>query len=214
MTKTLRILIADDHDLVRAGIRNLVDQIEGFEVAAEASDGHQALEIITTEKPDIVLMDIAMPDLSGLEATRRALKDSPDLRVIILSMHAVEEYVLQALRAGAVGYLLKDSTPAELAFALQAVARDQTYLSPAISRHITRYIQTMIDPKPLDQLTSRQREIVQLLGEGHSTKEIAESLHISPKTVGAHRTQIMERLNISDPAELVSFARQQSFPPT
>ncbi|MBC8509752.1 MAG: response regulator transcription factor [Chloroflexi bacterium] len=213
MSQTLRILIADDHDLVRAGIRNLVEQIEGFDVIAVASDGHGALELIASEQPDIVLMDIAMPDLNGLEATRRALKDFPNLRIIILSMHSLEEYVLQALRAGAVGYLLKDSSQTELEAALQAVARDQTYLSPKISKHVARYIQQMAIPSPLDQLTSRQREILQLLGEGYGNQEIAHRLHISPKTVGAHRAQIMERLDIDDLSGLLNFARQQGLIP-
>ena len=211
--KPIRILLADDHDLVRAGIRSLLQNLPDVDVIAEANDGNEALNLIEQKHPDLVLMDIAMPGLNGLETTRRVAKEFPQVRVIILSMHAIEEYVIQALRAGARGYLLKDSNVAELELAIHAVMRDETYLSPAVSKHITEYIRQFSQPSPLEQLTPRQREIMQLLAEGHSTQEIADILHISPKTVATHREQIMERLDIHDLASLVRYSVRMGLVP-
>jgi DNA-binding NarL/FixJ family response regulator len=212
MTNT-RLLLADDHTLVRGGIRALLNQIDGVQVVAEANDGREALELIEKLHPDIVLMDIAMSGMNGLEATMRATRDHPDLRIIILSMHTNEEYVLQALRAGAVGYLLKDAGIAELEIAIEAVKRGETYLSPPVSKHvIADYVrrvgadtggQELESQPPLERLTMRQREILQLVAEGHTTQEISQILNISVKTV---ETQLMERLNIHDIAGLVRFA--------
>jgi DNA-binding NarL/FixJ family response regulator len=215
MTNT-RLLLADDHTLVRGGIRALLNQIDGVQVVAEANDGREALELIEKLHPDIVLMDIAMSGMNGLEATMRATRDHPDLRIIILSMHTNEEYVLQALRAGAVGYLLKDAGIAELEIAIEAVKRGETYLSPPVSKHvIADYVrrvgadtggQELESQPPLERLTMRQREILQLVAEGHTTQEISQILSISSKTVETHRMQLMERLNIHDIAGLVRFA--------
>jgi DNA-binding NarL/FixJ family response regulator len=215
MTNT-RLLLADDHTLVRGGIRALLNQIDGVQVVAEANDGREALELIEKLHPDIVLMDIAMSGMNGLEATMRATRDHPDLRIIILSMHTNEEYVLQALRAGAVGYLLKDAGIAELEIAIEAVKRGETYLSPPVSKHvIADYVrrvgadtggQELESQPPLERLTMRQREILQLVAEGHTTQEISQILNISVKTVETHRMQLMERLNIHDIAGLVRFA--------
>lgn len=212
----IRLLLADDHTLVRGGIRALLNQIDGVQVVAEANDGREALELIENVHPDIVLMDIAMSGMNGLEATMRATRDHPDLRIIILSMHTNEEYVLQALRAGAVGYLLKDAGIAELEIAIEAVKRGETYLSPPVSKHvIADYVRRVgADPggqelesqPPLERLTLRQREILQLVAEGHTTQEISQILSISVKTVETHRMQLMERLNIHDIAGLVRFA--------
>jgi DNA-binding NarL/FixJ family response regulator len=211
----IRVLLADDHTLVRAGIRSLLQNIGEVEVVAEADDGREALRLIASLQPDIVLMDIAMPNLNGLEAAARVSKEFPNVRVIILSMYANEEYVLQSLRAGAAGYLLKGARAAELELAVASVARGETYLSPAASKHvIVDYVQraggdavpSQDERNPTERLTPRQREILQLIAEGHSTKEIALALNISVKTAESHRTQIMERLGIHDIAGLVRYA--------
>ena len=207
MNPTL-VLIADDHALVRAGIRALLERIPNTEVVAEASDGREAMELIAKRQPDIVLMDIAMPGLNGLEATRQIVKTWPPVRVIILSMHSSEEYVWQALRAGARGYLLKGASLAELELALSSVAKGELYLSPPLSQQaITEYVQrTGKERAPAEKLTARQREILSLIAEGKSTKQVALQLNISVKTVESHRAQIMERLNIHDVAGLVRYA--------
>jgi DNA-binding NarL/FixJ family response regulator len=206
--KPMRVLIADDHTLVRAGIRALVEKLPEVQVVAEASDGRDALRLVKEHRPDVVLMDIAMPGLNGLEATRRMAKEFPKVRVLILSMHTSEEYVWQALCAGAAGYLLKGAELDELALAIRAVVRGGTYLSPPVSKHVIRdYVQRVGDEKSLlERLTPRQREILQLIAEGATTKEIAQTLNISVKTVETHRAQLMERLNIHDVAGLVRYA--------
>jgi DNA-binding NarL/FixJ family response regulator len=207
MNPTL-ILIADDHALVRAGIRAFLERIPNIEVVAEASDGPEAVELVAKLQPDIVLMDIAMPDLNGLEATSQIVKKWPRVRVIVLSMHASEEYVWQALRAGARGYLLKGASLAELELALSVVVRGEIYLSPPLSQQaIMEYVQrTGKERAREEKLTARQREILSLIAEGTSTKKVALQLNISVKTVESHRTQIMERLNIHDVAGLVRYA--------
>jgi len=204
----IRVLIADDHTLVRAGIRALVENIAGMEVVAEAADGREALALIKIHRPDVVLMDISMAELNGLEATARAVKDYPGIRVLILSAHANEEYVRQALRAGAAGYLLKDGRPPELELAIKAVVRGDVYLSAAMSKHVVSdYLRRAdVHQSAPDGLTPRQREILQLIAEGHTTKEIARILHVSVKTVETHRTQLMNRLDIHDVAGLVRYA--------
>ncbi len=212
---SIRILLADDHNLMRAGIRSLLEKIVGVVVVGEASDGREAFESVKAHAPNIVLMDIAMAGLNGLEATARIIKEFPQVRVIILSMHANEEYVVQTLRAGAAGYLLKDAATAELELAIQAVARGDTYLSPAISRRvIEEYLgRTSNQRGPGEQLTPRQREILQLIAEGKSTKEIAFVLNVSIKTVETHRTQLMDRLNIHDIPGLVRQAMRMGLVP-
>ena len=208
MTKPIRVLLADDHTLVRAGIRSLLENMVGIEVIAEASDGRDALRLVRAHRPDVVLMDIAMPGLNGLEAAARIAKKFPNVRVVILSMHVNEEYVLQALRAGAAGYMVKGADAAELEIAIRAVARGETYLSPMVSKHVvTDYIQRISgETSPLELLTPRQREVLQLIAEGYSTKKIARTLKISVKTVETHRMQLMERLDIHDIAGLVRYA--------
>lgn len=205
---SIRILLADDHVLVRAGIRALAQNIDGVEIVGEAVDGRHALAMIKTQEPDLVLMDISMAGLNGLEATARIAKEFPEVRVLILSAHANEEYVWQALRAGAAGYLLKDAGTAELELAIRAVARGESYLSPAVSKHVVAdYVRRVGgEPRTLELLTPRQREILQLIAEGQTTKEIARTLHISVKTVETHRMQLMERLDIHDVAGLVKYA--------
>jgi DNA-binding NarL/FixJ family response regulator len=204
----IRILLADNHTLVRAGLRSLLQSLEGVDVVAEASDGRAVLSLVEAHHPDVVLMDVAMPEMNGLEATARVVKEFPTVRVIILSMHANEEYVLQALRVGAMGYVLKDSGVSELELALRAISKGETYLSPAVSKHVVAdYVRRAGgETSPLDQLTPRQREILQLLVKGQTTKKIAEALFISVKTVETHRAQLMERLGIHDVAGLVRYA--------
>jgi DNA-binding NarL/FixJ family response regulator len=213
--KIARVLLADDHALVRAGIRSLLERMTAIEVVAEASDGREALELAKNHLPDLMLLDIAMAGLNGLEALARATKEFSAVKVIILSMHANEEYVPQALRAGARGYLLKDAAVAELELALRAVNRGEIYLSPRISKRvIDSYLERLENERPLrEELTLRQREIVQLIAEGKSTKEIAFFLKVSIKTVEAQRAQLMERLEIHDVAGLVRYAMRVGLVP-
>jgi DNA-binding NarL/FixJ family response regulator len=210
----LRVLLADDHALVRAGMRSLLRDIEGVEVVGEAADGAEALAIAARERPDAVLLDIAMKGMGGLEAAVQFRERQPQVKVIILSMHAGEEYVLQALRAGAAAYLIKDSATAELELALKSVMRGETYLSPAISRQVVEgYVQRMGAGAPQDPLTPRQREVLKGIAEGRSTKKIALDLGLSVKTVETHRAQIMERLGIRDVAGLVRYAMRTGLVP-
>lgn len=206
--KSLRVVLADDHKLVRAGLRSLLQQMPGITVLGEAQDGREALELVVKHRPDVVLMDISMAGLNGLEATLQIKKDYPGIHVIMLSMHATEEYVLQALRAGASAYLLKDAAPMELEMALAAVGRGETYLSPPISMQVVESYARRVggQSQPLDMLTRRQREILQLIAEGNSTRDIASHLGLSIKTVETHRAQLMERLAIHDVPGLVRYA--------
>lgn len=211
---SLRVLLVDDHTLVRAGIRSLLRDMEGIEVVGEAADGAEALAIAARERPDAVLLDIAMKGMSGLETAARFREMHPGVKVLILSMHASEEYVLQALRAGVVAYLIKDSATAELELALRSVARGETYLSPAISRQVVEgYVQRVGAGAGDDPLTPRQREVLKRVAEGRSTKEIAFDLGLSVKTVETHRAQIMERLGIRDVAGLVRYAMRTGLVP-
>jgi len=213
--KSIKVILADDHSLVRAGIRSLILNIPGVEVIGEADNGRDAIKLIDELNPDLVLLDIAMPELNGLEVVARISKEFSDTKVIILSMHTNEEYVVQALRSGASGYLLKDAAPNELEIAVNAVMRGETYLSPAISKHVVdNYLKRIsnvspdkeLSPDIFTQLTSRQREILQLIAEGNSTKEIANKLNVSIKTVETHRMQLMDRIGIHDVAGLVRYA--------
>jgi DNA-binding NarL/FixJ family response regulator len=205
---TVRVLLADDHTLVRAGLRKLLESIPCMEVVGEAGDGLQLLDMVEKLQPQVVLMDIAMPGLNGLEATGRLIKSWPSIRVLILSMHQNAEYVRQALRQGAVAYLLKDAAPLELEWALAAVLRGETYLSPAVSKGVVSdYVHRLrSEEQPADALTPRQREVLQLIAEGQSTKEIARRLDLSVKTVETHRTQLMKQLDIHEVAGLVRYA--------
>jgi len=204
--EAVRVLLADDHALVRAGIRALLNTIEGVDVIAEAGDGHQALQLIKELVPDIVLLDITMPGLSGLEVLERSKKQFPDLRVIILTVHDAGEYAMQALRAGANGYLPKSAAANELQLALEVVRRGETYVSGEVSRRTLLEYSKGQTEHPLARLTPRQREILILIAEGLSTKDIGRRLDISAKTVESHRAQLMERLDIHDVAGLVRYA--------
>jgi DNA-binding NarL/FixJ family response regulator len=203
-----RVVLVDDHALVRAGLRALLANVPGVEVAGEAGDGHAALELVERVRPRVVFLDLALPGLNGLEVAARLKKSHPEVRVIALSMHTSEEYVLQALRAGAAGYVVKEASDNELELALRAVLDGRTYLSPAISKRVVdayleRSAGAAVEPVAL---TPRQREILQLVAEGHSTKAIAGKLGVSVKTVETHRAQLMERLGIRDVAGLVRYA--------
>lgn len=203
----IRVVLVDDHALVRAGMRSLLGSMEQVAVVGEAASGEEALALAGTAQPDVVLMDIAMKGMTGLQAASRLREISPGVRVIILSMHAGEEYVLQALRAGAVGYLLKDAATGELELALRSVMRGESWFSPAVSRQVVEgYVQRVGGESAADVLTARQREVLRLVAGGKSTKEIAYDLNLSVKTVETHRAQIMERLGIRDVAGLVRYA--------
>ncbi len=208
---TTRVLLVEDHGLVRAGFRALLTSLPGVDVVAEASNGQDALRLISKLHPDVVLMDIAMPGLNGIETTRRAVKLRPRPRVLVLSMHRDRTYVREALLAGAAGYLLKESDRDELESALAAVAGGQVWLSPSIAQYIVEDVvqgasHISQDGLPLGALTPRQREVLQLLAEGHSTKQIASRLRLSIKTIETHRGQIMSRLDIHTLAGLVRYA--------
>jgi DNA-binding NarL/FixJ family response regulator len=210
----IRVLLADDHSLVRAGIRSLLNAMADVQVVGEASSGEEALALATREQPDIVLMDIAMKGITGLEAAVRMRQANPGVRVLILSMHSGEEYVLQALRAGAAGYLLKDAATGELELALRSVMRGESWLSPAVSRQVVEgYVQRAGADATPDVLTARQREVLRLVAGGKSTKEIAFFLNLSVKTVETHRAQIMERLGIRDVPGLVRYALRTGLVP-
>ena len=204
----IRVVLADDHALVRAGIRALLERLPDVTVVGEATDGAEAIALAKSTGADVLLLDIAMPTLNGLEAAAVARVECPDARVVILSGHPNEEYVIQALANGAVGYLLKDAAATQLDVALAAVARGETYLSPSISKRvIERYLARMQgQPEPAAPLSARQLEVLRRLAQGQSTKEIAADLEISAKTVEAHRAQIMQRLDIRDLAGLVKYA--------
>ncbi|MBH0205184.1 MAG: response regulator transcription factor [Nitrospira sp.] len=204
----IRIILVEDHALVRAGMKALLQKIEGTEVVADMGDGLEAVKYVQTDTPDLVLMDIAMPGLNGLDATARILRESPTTRVILLSMHANEEYLQQALQVGASGYLLKGAELAELELAIRTVAKGERYLTPAVAKYaIDAYREKTEGPVgPLAKLSMRQREILQLIAEGHTTKDIAQRLNLSVKTVETHRSQLMERLEIHDVPGLVRFA--------
>jgi two-component system response regulator NreC len=205
MTKKIRILLADDHAVVRQGFRLILSGQPDMEIVGEAGDGNQAVEQAEKLKPDVVVMDVAMPNLNGIEATRRLAAAAPHTRVLALSMHKDSVYVREILRAGAKGYLLKDSIDRDLLDAVRAVAKGEAYLSPAIADSVlTDYRKHVTDP--LDLLTNREREVLQLIAEGKTNKDIAQSLNLSVYTVDAHRGRIMEKLNLHSTGELVRFA--------
>ena len=207
--KPIHVILADDHTLVRAGIRALLEKLPGVKVVGEAGDGREVLNLVKAQQPDVVLMDIAMPGLNGLEAAERMARDFPDVRVIILSMHNNEEYVLRSIKAGASGYLLKKAATAELETALHRVVDGEIYLSLEISMQLNKKfpLQGIAGRKgPLEQLTGRQREILQLIAEGRNTKQIGEILKVSPKTVEYHRMKLMNCLDVHDIPGLVRFA--------
>lgn len=208
MTKQRRILLADDHTLVRAGIRALLETLPGVEVVGESGDGLDAIERVRSDPPDVVLLDITLPGLNGLEAAERIVRLGVPTRVLMLSMHASPEYAARALAAGAAGYLNKDSAFNELAVALDTILAGRRYLCQALDPELVRQLESRggTDGTELALLTPRQRQILQLIAEGHATRDIAERLYLSVKTVESHRSQMMQRLDIYDIPGLVRFA--------
>jgi DNA-binding NarL/FixJ family response regulator len=207
-TPTIRLLLADDHRLFRAGIRALLQTLGDVEIVAEAENGREALRLAASRRPDVILMDITMPNLNGLDAAARIVRDLPHTRVIILSMSADGDSVLKALRAGAVGYLVKNADPAELNLAIRAALRGERFLSSAVSEHVIAACLGRIEKErtSLERLTPRQREVLQLVAEGHTTKGIATKLGISTKTAEAYRAELMKALDIHDIASLTRYA--------
>lgn len=203
--KATRILLADDHSVVRHGFRRILDAQADLEVVGEVSNGREAVEQATALQPDVVIMDVTMPELNGIEATRRIAESVPRARVLALSMHRDGVYVREILRAGARGYLLKDSSEADLIAAVRAVAQGEGYLSPAISDAVLSDYRKHVT-NPIDMLTSREREVLQQVAEGKTNKEIASTLNLSVYTVEAHRGKIMEKLNLHSASEMVRFA--------
>jgi two-component system response regulator NreC len=206
----IRVLLVEDHTIVRKGLRSLLDAEPGIEVVGEAEDGREAIQLVGQLHPEVVLMDITMPGLNGLEATRQIKKRFPDVKVLILTVHADEEYVLQVLSAGASGYLVKQAAPAELVSAIHATYRGDSFLSPSISRKVVdQYVRqagAIAENDSYDKLTDREREVLQLIAEGHSNRRIAEMLCISVKTVETHRAHLMNKLDIHSAAELTTYA--------
>lgn len=210
--KLIRVVLADDHALVRAGIRAILKGFQGIEVVAEAKDGREAVQLIRELRPDVALLDIAMPGMNGLDALRHLTREAPDVRTVILSMHPNEEYVIEASRAGALGYLLKDSPPAELERCLRAVAGGEEYFSPRVSQSVLEYQRRLrgepapAEDSPFEILTPRQREVLQLIAEGNTSPEIANIMGIDAKTVETHRSNLMSRLGLHDVASLTRYA--------
>ena len=204
----LRLVIADDHRLVRAGFRSLLSRSSRIEVVAEAGDGREVVSQVRRHRPDIVVMDIGMPNLNGIDALLRIKSDFPATNILIVSMHSDEECIMRALRAGASGYVLKDAAVAELELAVRSVASGEIFLGPSLSRDVvSNYLKRFGNGRALrEQLTPRQREILQLIAEGKSTKEIAFDLDLSAKTIETHRENVMERLKIREVAGLVRYA--------
>jgi DNA-binding NarL/FixJ family response regulator len=203
--KRIRILLADDHAVVRQGFRMILSAHADLEIVGEAGNGREAVELAAALRPDVVVMDVTMPELNGIEATRRLTAENPHIRVVALSMHKDSVYVREILRAGARGYLLKDSVADDLVAAVRAVASGEGYLSPAVSNAVLDDYRKHVT-NPIDLLSSREREVLQMLAEGKTNKEIAVTLNLSVYTVDAHRGRIMEKLNVHSINELVRFA--------
>ena len=210
--RKIRVLLADDHTILRDGIRALLEDQQDIEVIGEAEDGQTAVKMAAQLDPDIVIMDIAMPLLNGLEATRHIRRDSPQVKVLILTMHENEEYIRQVLAAGAFGYVLKDAAARDLMGAIRAVYNGEAVLSPAVTRLVIEDYLRWGDIQPMDasnELTSREREVLQLIAEGYTNKEIAEILCLSIKTIQSHRTNLMSKLDLHDRGDLIKYAIQK-----
>ncbi len=206
---SISILIVDDHQIMREGLCSMIEQEPGFSVVGDASNGREALELIEETQPDVVIMDINMPDMNGTEATRRVTKEFPNTRIVALSMHSDKYFVTEMLKAGASGYLLKDCSKNEIVEAIRTVAADKSYLCPEITGIILEdYVQKTTDESQSEmaRLTKKEREVLQLIAEGHTSKEIASRLHSATKTVETHRLNIMSKLEIHSIAELTKFA--------
>ena len=208
--KKLRILLADDHIVMRTGLRALLERQPNLEVVGESENGRETIELAASLKPDVVVMDVGMPVLNGIEAAKTIVSQHPTTAVVILSMHSDESYVMRALKAGARAYLLKESAAADLIGAIQAVSQNKSFFSPKVSRILTEdYVRVLKQKGAVDSydlLTGREREILQLLAEGKANKEVATDLNISLYTVETHRSHILQKLNLHNPAELVLYA--------
>jgi DNA-binding NarL/FixJ family response regulator len=208
--ENLRIVLADDHTLFRQGLRRVLEEQPGWQVIADASDGATAVRLTLERQPHVVIMDIAMPRLNGVEATRQIVRRAPDVRVLILSMYSDDLYITQALQAGAHGFVLKDSADADLVRAVRDLAAGKSYFSPTVSKVVLDDYVRHLDDRGIsdrfDALTEREREVFQLIAEGHSNKDIAGLLHLSPGTVETHRARIMEKLDLHSAAEIVLYA--------
>jgi two-component system response regulator NreC len=208
----IRIILADDHAIVRQGLSRAIQQEDDIDVVGQASNGRVTIDLVRKLSPDILITDISMPDLNGVEATRQVLRECPDVRVIALSMHSSRQFVMEMFRAGAVGYLLKDCDYDELVKAIHAVAEGKVYVSPSIGDVI---VEDLLSGKPagtptaFSVLTPREREVLQLMAEGNTTRQIALQLYISPKTVEAHRLRVMNKLDIDNVAQLTKYAIQE-----
>lgn len=205
----IRVLLADDHKMMREGLKVLVNNENGMDVVGEASDGHSVVRMIDKLKPDVVVMDVGMPNLNGIEATRQILHREDTIKVLALSMHSDRRYITEMLRAGAAGYLIKDAAFDELAQAIRTIMKGQTYLSPEIAGTVVQEALQAVERKedsPFSILTEREREVLQQLAEGYPTKEIAANLFVSVKTIETHRSHLMEKLNLHSVAELTKYA--------
>ena len=211
MSRPIRVLIADDHTIVRSGVRMLLEAEEDITVVGEAVDGEQAISLTGQLRPDVVLMDIGMPDVDGLEATRRIKTQWPDVNVLVLTMHRSEQYFFEMLKNGASGYILKGAETSDLIHAVRVVAQGDVFLYPTLARKLVKdYLNVVGGEAAVDpHLSPRESEILQLLADGYSSKEIADKLIISPSTVHTHRTNLMQKLGLSSRHELIQYARQR-----
>ncbi|HEY2120726.1 MAG TPA: response regulator transcription factor [Candidatus Acidoferrum sp.] len=208
--RKIRIVLADDHKLMRSGLRVLLEQQQDFAVVGEASDGREAVSLVSSQKPDVLVMDIGMPNLNGIEAAAQITQNHPGISIVMLSMHSDESYVLRALKAGAKGYLLKDSAETDLIRAVHSVAEGKSFFSPVVSKVLlddyVRKLKRSGTEDPYDLLTPREREVLQLVAEGKSNKDVAQLLNLSVYTVETHRSNIMEKLNLHGVPELILYA--------
>ncbi len=205
----IKVLLAEDHHIIRQGIRSLLEKTFGIEVVGEATDGRETVRLVSELKPDVVVMDVSMPNLNGIEATRKICEEDPDVKIIALSVHSDDQFVSGMLTAGALGYMLKDCVLEELVKAIQTVANGEMYLSAQIARHVVHEYKSLKSKKVgsvLETLTSREREVLQLVAESKSMKEIAAALFVSEKTIATHRQHIMDKLGIHTVPDLVKFA--------
>jgi len=208
--KKIKLVLAEDHTIVRQGLRSLLDHTEEFEIVGEAENGRQAVSLVEKLRPDVVLMDVSMPVLNGIEATRRIKKNFPEVKVLVLTMHDNEEYIFQILHAGASGYLLKKSAHRDLFDGIRAVSSGGSFLSPSISKKLVedyvRRTRSEADLGEIQKLTPREREVLQLIAEGQSNREIAEDLYLSVKTVETHKAHLMDKLDLHNTADLTKYA--------